>query len=53
MKRLIEGFSQGSKDTAKISVAELIRLIQFQREIEQERPADIVEVRWIEKEEEI
>jgi hypothetical protein len=34
-------------DKSKISNADLIRLLQFQREIAKERPVDIVEMRWI------
>jgi hypothetical protein len=35
------------KDGSKITTADLIRLLQFQREIAKERPVDIVEMRWI------
>jgi hypothetical protein len=48
VSKLIDRFlSEASDQTAKISIAELIRLLQFQREIAQVRPVDVVEVRWI------
>ena len=48
VSKLIDRFlSEASDQTAKISIAELIRLLQFQREIAQVRPVDVVEVRLI------
>ena len=51
--KLIEGYSKQTGEDGKgtekrkLSVADLIRLLQLQREMEKERSPDIIEVRWI------
>jgi hypothetical protein len=46
---LIETCWKSAKNTEDlpISIGDLIRLFQFQRETEKTRPADVIEVRWI------
>ena len=39
--------SQEKGEKLPVSVGDMIRLFQFQREMEKARPADIIEVRWI------